>query len=283
MAAIIAAVWLVVRSGGILGITVFYIGLQMVLPLLGLAAAILLIVYAVATKHVSVPVLLTGALALIALWPALWLVGVAQIPYPVNARALEPTVTIEVPANEPLMVAWGGRRLVNNYHAWTPDQMLAYDLVAEPAFTGSANLTDYGCYGLDVLAPIAGEVVVAHDGEPDQVPGQLQINTAQPSGNHVVLELDTGTYLVIAHLKPGSVAVEPGDQVAVGDVLGQCGNSGNTSEPHVHIHHQRQDPREWPVNFAEGLPLEFEGIGVAQGGIRARGGEVEFFGETIQP
>ncbi len=61
----------------------------------------------------------------------------------------------------------------------------------------------------------------------------------------------------IAHLRQGSVAVWEGEQVAEGQLLGEYGNSGSTSEPHTHIHHQRQDPREVPTEFAEGLPLYF--------------------------
>lgn len=279
----IVTAWVIVRRGGILGVTVFYLGLQVLLPLTAGGLAAVLIIYGVVTKHISVPMALTAALIPVALWPALWLVNIANIPYPVNADALEPTVTMEVPADQPLLVAWGGRPLRHNYHAWTPDQFLAYDFVAEPAFTGSEELTDYGCYGMPVLAPIAGEVVVAHDGEPEQTPGQLRVSFEQPLGNHVALRLETGTYLIIAHLQQGSVAVEAGQNVTPGEVIGACGNTGNTSEPHIHIHHQRQNPTEWPVNFAEGLPLEIEGYGVPLGGIRESNGEIEFFGSVIRP
>jgi len=69
----------------------------------------------------------------------------------------------------------------------------------------------------------------------------------------------TGTYLLLNHLKKDSVNVEVGDQVTVGDLIARVGNSGSTSEPHLHIHHQRQNPLEmWTPVFAEGLPLYFE-------------------------
>jgi murein DD-endopeptidase MepM/ murein hydrolase activator NlpD len=118
-------------------------------------------------------------------------------------------------------------------------------------------------------------VAGAHDGEPDMRPGRASRNYAAPLGNHVVLKLATGTYLVVAHLQPGTVAVAAGRRVEEGTVLGRCGNSGNTSEPHIHIHHQRQDPAVYPVNFAEGLPLYFrdhDGPPMPEGGIELRDG-----------
>lgn len=56
----------------------------------------------------------------------------------------------------------------------------------------------------------------------------------------------------------GTVAVSVGDEVKNGDYLGKVGNSGTTSEPHLHIHHQRQDSTKTihPI-LAEGLPLFF--------------------------
>jgi len=65
----------------------------------------------------------------------------------------------------------------------------------EPYLTGSAELTDYGCYGVPVVAPAAGYVVEAHDGEPDMTPGVSSNNTQAPEGNVVALKLETGTYL----------------------------------------------------------------------------------------
>lgn len=62
------------------------------------------------------------------------------------------------------------------------------------------------------------------------------------AGNHIYLRLDeTGTFLFLAHLKKGSIKVKEGQHVNEGEVLAQVGNSGSSSEPHLHIHHQRQD------------------------------------------
>jgi hypothetical protein len=64
-----------------------------------------------------------------------------------------------------------------------------------------------------------------------------------------------------------------------------CGNSGNTSEPHIHIHHQRQDPNDFPINFAEGLPLYFrdhDGPAMPEGGVEVVEGTPVPVGPTVQ-
>ena len=71
------------------------------------------------------------------------------------------------------------------------------------------------------------------------------------AGNHVIIQRDGGGYVVLAHLRTGSIRVEDGERVAVGRELGQCGNSGNSTQPHVHV--QVMDS---PDPFtARGLPL----------------------------
>jgi hypothetical protein len=198
---------------------------------------------------------------------------------------MSPSATVRLPANVPLRVAWGGDSIKTNYHAAVPDQRWAYDLLVEPHLTGSTELGDYGCYGVSVVAPVRGTVVSAHDGEPDEVPGAVSNNFTAPTGNHVMIRMETGTFLVIAHLKDGSVAVETGDSVEEGQVIGQCGNSGNTSEPHIHIHHQRQDPTVHPINFAEGLPLYFrdhDGPPMPVGGISIEGEKATATGDIVR-
>jgi hypothetical protein len=192
---------------------------------------------------------------------------------------------VRLPADAPLLVAWGGDSVDTNYHAITPDQRWAYDLIVEPYLSGSDDLAEYGCYGVTVVAPAAGVVAAVHDGEPDATPGVVSNNFEAPAGNFVAIRLPSDTYLLIAHLKPGSLLVQEGDTVAEGQPIGQCGNSGNTSEPHIHIHHQRQNPAELPINFAEGLPLFFRDHVDAAGnpGPAMPSGGVETRGETVVP
>jgi murein DD-endopeptidase MepM/ murein hydrolase activator NlpD len=75
-------------------------------------------------------------------------------------------------------------------------------------------------------------------------------------GNHVVLDLGGGVYALLAHLERGSIRVRPGQRVAAGEQLAECGNSGNSSEPHLHF--QLMDSTR--VLFAAGLPFRFEGV-----------------------
>ncbi|MEV1047136.1 M23 family metallopeptidase [Streptomyces sp. NPDC049916] len=81
-------------------------------------------------------------------------------------------------------------------------------------------------------------------------------------GNHVVLDLGGGTYAVYAHLRRGSAAVAAGDTVRSGQEIGRVGNSGNTTEPHLHFHlMDGPDP-----DAARGVPFTWRGVGVPAGG-----------------
>lgn len=268
--------------GGLLKITAWYL-LQLVPPILGLIALLAILIYAIVKRRFSRLLIATSLVALLSLLPAILLIQ-PVIAYPASLESTTPTATVRLPADVPLKVIWGGDKLKTNYHASVPDQRWAYDLVVEPYLTESDKLEDYGCYGVSVLAPVSGLVTIAHDGEPDAVPGELTNNYEAPTGNHVVIQLETGTYLVIAHLKQGSITVKSGETVEEGQVIAQCGNSGNTTEPHIHIHHQREDPAVFPVNFAEGLPLYFrdhDGQPMPVGGIKIEGDTMIATGDTV--
>ena len=247
---------------------------------------LMLAVHAIRKRRFSRPMWATLVLALFALWPGLWAFGLLTFAFPYSLDDSEPSATVRLPSNEPLRVFWGGDRLATNYHAASPDQRWAYDLGVEPAAHGSESLGDYGCYGTPVVAPVAGHVHHATDGAPDHTPGQPSNDGRNPTGNTVVLRLETGTYLIIAHLKTGSVQVAAGDEVDEGDPLGACGNSGNTSEPHIHIHHQRQDPQVFPLPMAEGLPLYFrdhDGPPMPEGGFEVDpAGDIVLTGAVVQ-
>lgn len=124
-------------------------------------------------------------------------------------------------------------------------------------------------FGRPVLAPVSGEVVLAHDGEPDHEArrspigllgyalgqaGRARRGPAGLAGNHVGIAVSAaGPFVLLAHLQRGSVQVEPGQRVRVGDPVGRCGNSGNSTEPHVHL--QVSDSTDW--TRARGLPFRF--------------------------
>lgn len=185
---------------------------------------------------------------------------------------------LQLPFEGAWYVFWGGHDIEQNYHAASPGQRFAYDLVKRVDGSthrddGSA-LEDYYCWNEKILAPAAGTVLEAVDGLPDQAIGTR--NAKAVAGNHVMLDLGGGEYAMLAHLRNGSVTVEAEQQVAAGDELGRCGNSGNTSEPHLHFHLQ-DAPRFGEGN---GLPVFFEHY-TADGKTVERGEPVR--GQTIAP
>ena len=92
-------------------------------------------------------------------------------------------------------------------------------------------------YGQPVLAVADATVMVAIDRYPDQIPdAPTGITLENAEGNHVILDLGDGRFALYAHLKPGSVSVQAGDHVQQGQVIGELGNSGSSSGPHLHFH-----------------------------------------------
>jgi len=255
------------------------------LPFVGGLYFVATLVRMIWIQRVTAAILSTFILSLAAIAPFTWSTRIWPVAFPADVEIAAPSLTIRVPTDQPMRVAWGGDGARENYHAFTSDQRWAYDLVIVPYFNSSQILTDYGCYGVPVLAPIDGEIVQYANTEPEAEPGTLQTNISSPYGNHVVIEPNSGGYLILAHLKTGSVTVRPGDSVQEGDVIGACGNSGNTSEPHIHVHYQREHPKDVPMNFAQGLPLYFRdhsGPPMPVGGLAMKDGRITALGDIIQ-
>ena len=147
------------------------------------------------------------------------------------------TATYELPFQGDWLVFWGGSNILVNYHYEYESQRYAYDFIQAEhglSFTGDPLKNDsYYAFGQNILAPADGTVisVVNHisDNEPVGV-----MNEKEPAGNVVVID-HGGEYSILAHLKKGSVTVNPGDQVMLGDKIGELGNSGNSSEAHLHF------------------------------------------------
>ncbi len=278
-----ASLAIIMLQGGMRKVSAWYL-LQVIPPLQGLLCLVPTVLYALIRRRLTKAIAATILASLLSIAPAIQMFA-PVVAYPASLASMTPAATVRLPADGPLKVASGGDTPEVNNHVVVPDQRWAYDFVVEPYFTESASLADYGCYGVPVVAPAAGLVVMARDGQPDMVPGAPSNNTEAPYGNVVAIELDTGTYLIVAHLKPGSVAVREGERVQEGQVIGQCGNSGNSSEPHIHIHHQRQDPNDYPINFAEGLPLYFrdhDGPPMPEGGVTVVDGKLIAIGATVR-
>ncbi|MDR3682408.1 MAG: urea transporter [Geothrix sp.] len=113
------------------------------------------------------------------------------------------------------------------------------------------DLQDYHCFGLPVRAPAGGTVAACQDGLPDNPPGH--VDATHNWGNHVLLQLPSGLFVLLAHLRQGSLKVAVGDHVAAGDPLAACGSSGRSPQPHLHLHVQteaRLGSRTFPFHLA---------------------------------
>ncbi len=174
----------------------------------------------------------------------------------------ESEVDYQVPFEGTWWTFWGGESELQNYHTVSPSQRHAYDVVIwndGATFSGDGTQNeDYWAWGQAVLAPAGGTVVVIVNDEPDLPPNATLERRAQvgnPDGNHVVIETGEGEYVFIAHMQEGSVQVAAGDVVEARDLLGLTGNSGNSSESHIHIH--AQDSPNLLDPTATGLPIRF--------------------------
>jgi murein DD-endopeptidase MepM/ murein hydrolase activator NlpD len=193
----------------------------------------------------------TGAIAGIEVRPR------KPLPRDPNARR-ELRARLSLPFRGEWWVFWGGHVERLNYHVVAPDQRHAFDFVAwrsGATHRGSGKVnTDYWAWGRPIVAPADGVVVSAVDGVRDNKPQVEVENHRHPAGNHVVLDLGNGEYALLAHLRRGSVRVKPGERVRAGVLLGLCGNSGNSTEPHLHFHVQ---DRAKLSGRARGLPITF--------------------------
>ena len=120
----------------------------------------------------------------------------------------------------------------------------------------------YAIFGAALVAPCDGTVVAAEGNMPDfEVPDEDPVNRL---GNHVILRCGDAE-IVFAHMRHGSVRVAPGDVVAVDDPLGEVGNSGASTEPHLHIHAQRPAPAGTLPISGDPLALRIDGRFLVRG------------------
>jgi hypothetical protein len=139
------------------------------------------------------------------------------------------------------LVFWGGDTRELNQHHDMPNQRFALDLlgVDKNGKTQRGDGThneDYYAFGREVLAPADGTVIEVIEGVRDNTPGSM--NPYSALGNCVIIQHRKEEVSVLAHLKQGTIVVKVGNNVKRGQLLGKCGNSGNSSEPHLHYHLQ---------------------------------------------
>ncbi len=152
----------------------------------------------------------------------------------------------EVSPHRGAMVPISGR--INGSERYAVD-FAKFDLTAKPivdlekqqqaTFKGDPTKNeDYFAFGQPVLAVTDAQVIATVNNMPEAPPHVIlsKLALGDLGGNRVVLKLPDGTYAFYAHLKTGSVRVRPGERVTRGQVIAAVGNSGNTSETHLHFH-----------------------------------------------
>lgn len=178
---------------------------------------------------------------------------------PDNLPKIERNKTkLNLPFNDAWAVTWGGDTKELNYHVVSKAQKNAFDILITKAGksykTDGKTNEDYYAFGKEILAPCDGIIVSVVDGVKDNMPREM--NPIHIPGNAIILKTINNEYILFAHFKHRSIKVREGQQVIQGQVLGLCGNTGNSSEPHLHFHIQNVED----MNIATGVKCYFDKI-----------------------
>jgi hypothetical protein len=178
-------------------------------------------------------------------------------------RPLPPAVELTSPFAGAALVMHGGPSPLTNHHALAKSQTHALDLLS------AGERGPHDCWGTPLLAPASGVVTSVVQHLPDSASGKPEL--ASPAGNHLLIETKPGgPYVLLAHLQQGSVRVAVGTPVQRGDELARCGNSGNSTQPHLHLQVQLQPSFDANADL-ETLPIRFVGISRTRCGVAAKG------------
>jgi hypothetical protein len=181
-----------------------------------------------------------------------------------DVNTYQPKVIYSLPFKGKWTIVNGGPDKKTS-HSWNVlSQRYAYDFLIldenGQSYTGDKTvLQNYYCYGREVLAPADGVVIDYKDGLKDsQIIGSGATDPwiKDIRGNYILLKHAEKEYSLIAHLMPGSIRVKIGQYVRRGKCIALCGNSGNSSEPHIHF--QIQDGESFFTSA--GLPVRFKNI-----------------------
>lgn len=175
-------------------------------------------------------------------------------------------------------IGHGGSNESANYHYAYKAQKYALDIVQVDPKNGrkwnklfSHDNSDYYIYGTTIVSPCDGEVIFLKDELPDAVPFEIPNNAENAAGNNIVIYCKDVS-VTLAHIKAGSFRVKIGDQLSSGQEIAQVGNSGNTSEPHLHIHAVKgktTDSKDL-LYEAEGVPVVYDGLFPVRGDVIAK-------------
>ncbi len=162
-------------------------------------------------------------------------------------------------------VFWGGDTTAQNYHVDAATQRFAFDILKVDA-EGKTHMgdggknEDYYAFGQEIVADADGVVTNVVTGVRDNVPGVM--NPLMAVGNFVMIRHANGEISVFCHLKYDSTRVRVSQPVRRGQVIGLCGNSGNSSE--AHLHYQVQNTTLWEAENS--MKVFFEKITVRRDG-----------------
>jgi hypothetical protein len=161
----------------------------------------------------------------------------------------EECVVLDLPVRGTWLAGHAGATKFTNLHTTHPYAIDILKLGPDGRLMDGSDLVVTNWYGYDepVYAPADGLVVKVVDGLPCGPIGNR--DTVNPGGNHVVIDIGNDRQVLLAHLVAGSVAVEEGEVVTSGTLIGRVGNSGNSDAPHLHLHVQSASETGLPFRF----------------------------------
>jgi len=253
-----------------------------------LACQDLLLVYGL--PLIALPYIVVTLIFLLALRTRLsvappWLAPQPGMPEQNYERARLARVRNGDPNSVPLLLPVFGRWQVyqgfNGEHTHRAPWQHALDFyIAEEgkSFAGDGvELDEFYCFGLPVLCPVHGQVVRVRDHLADNAPGEVDVKNNW--GNFVLIRLDTGLHVLLAHLRQYSVKVKESEWVVPGKLLASCGNSGRSPQPHLHLQVQRGAQLGSPTQpFHLCSLLRHQGDGVSEYLVNAR----PLVGDTLE-
>lgn len=169
------------------------------------------------------------------------IIGLLFLPHTSAPPVEKHQTQLSLPFKGKWLVFWGGDTKELNQHHDVPNQKFAFDFLGadETGKTRKGNDNtneDYFAFGREIISPADGNVTDVINGVRDNAPGSM--NQYSAVGNAVIIQHRENEFSVLAHLKLDSIKVKVGDKVTRGQLIGLCGNSGNSSEPHLHYHLQ---------------------------------------------
>ncbi len=171
-----------------------------------------------------------------------------------------PILRLAPPFSGEWVVLQGGRSPMQSHHLVAYNQVYAIDFVrledGKVFVEGAEGNAMAASWEAPLLAPVGGRVAVARDTMEDSVGLNLVTEQEKAAGNVIVIATESGHFVVLAHLRHGSLMVRGGDVVVAGQPIAKAGNSGNTTLSHLHMqvqtHEDLWDPDNRSVPFAFG-------------------------------